>query len=217
MENRSIEATGKAAQFSDLVKFIETQVKILTTQTLCCCDATVNPCSTTYYIHIGHIGAGEEECALAIVPVKVKSNKGNKIIHTYAFLNPGSTATFCTDRLMHQLNIRGKETNILLRTMGQEKTVSSHIVPGLEVSELHGNTFIPLPVAYTQKTMPVTKQNISSPSDIVKWPYLKDVRLHSIDADIDLLIGTGAPAIMEPWQVINSQGEGQYAVRTLLG
>lgn len=101
--------------------------------------------------------------------------------------------------------------------MGQEKTVSSHIVPGLEVSELDGNTFIPLPVAYTHKTMPVTKQNIPNPSDIVRWPYLKDVRLHSIDADVDLLIGTDAPVIMEPWQVINSQGEGPYAVRTLLG
>lgn len=49
--------------------------------------------------------------------------KGNKIIHTYAFLDPGSTATFCRDKLMHQLNMRGKETfyNILLRTMGQER------------------------------------------------------------------------------------------------
>lgn len=45
----------------------------------------------------GHIGASEEECALAIMPVKVKSNNGNKIIHTYAFLDPGSMATFCTD------------------------------------------------------------------------------------------------------------------------
>lgn len=65
--------------------------------------------------------------------------------------------------------------------------------------------------------MPVTKQNIPNPSDIVKWPYLKDVRLHNINADVDLLIGTDAPVVMEPWQIINNQEEGPYAVRTLLG
>lgn len=85
----------------------------------------------------GHIRAGEKECALTIVPIKVNSKKGNEINHTYPFLDRGSTATFCTDKLMHQLNIRGKETNVLLCTMGQEKTVSSDIVLGLEVSELH--------------------------------------------------------------------------------
>ena len=165
----------------------------------------------------GRIGAGEEECVLSIVPVKVKSSKGNQIIQTYAFLDPGSSASFCTNSLMHQLNIRGKRTNILLRTMGQEKTVSSHIVAGLEVSELHGNTFTALPEFYTQKTMPVTKHNIPNQSDVSKWPYLKNIKLPTIDADIGLLIGTNAPKVMEPQEVINSQGEGPYAVRTLLG
>ena len=165
----------------------------------------------------GHIGAGEEECVLSIVPVKVKSSKGNQIIQTYAFLDPGSSASFCTNSLMHQLNIRGKRTNILLRTMGQEKTVSSHIVTGLEVSELHGNTFTALPEFYTQKAMPVTKHNIPNQSDISKWPYLQNIKLPTIDADIGLLIGTNAPKVMEPQQVINSQGEGPYAVKTLLG
>jgi len=78
-----------------------------------------------------HIGAGEEECVLSTFPVQVKSSKGNQIVQTYAFLDPGSSASFCTNRLMHQLNMTGKKTNILLHTMGQEKTVSSHSVNGL--------------------------------------------------------------------------------------
>jgi len=127
----------------------------------------------------GHIGASEveEECVLSIVPVKVKSNKGNQIIQTYAFLDPGSTASFCTSKLMNQLNMSGKKTNILLRTMGQEKTVSSHIITGLEVSELHGNRFTPLPEIYTQKIMPVTKHNIPNQKDLSKWPYLSQIKL----------------------------------------
>lgn len=45
------------------------------------------------------IGAGKD-CKLSIVPVQIKSSKGNKTILTYAFLDPGSTATFCTENLM---------------------------------------------------------------------------------------------------------------------
>lgn len=32
-----------------------------------------------------------------------------------------------------------------------------------------------------------------------------------------MLIGTNAPKLLEPWEVINSQGNGPYAVRTVLG
>lgn len=41
--------------------------------------------------------------------------------------------------------------------------------------------------------------------------------LPSIDADIDLLIGTNMPKIMEPWKVINSNDNGPFATKTLLG
>lgn len=44
----------------------------------------------------GLTGAGEDNCKLTIVPVQVKSRKGNTTVHTYAFLDPGSTASFCT-------------------------------------------------------------------------------------------------------------------------
>lgn len=38
-----------------------------------------------------------------------------------------------------------------------------------------------------------------------------------LDADIELLLGTNAAKVMEPWEVINSEGNGPYAVRTPLG
>ena len=87
---------------------------------------------------------------MSIVPVKIKSNKGSAVIQTYAFLDPGSSATFCTDKLMQQLNVQGKRTNILLRTMGQERTVATNVITGLEVSGLQDEAFITLPETYTQ-------------------------------------------------------------------
>lgn len=53
--------------------------------------------------------------------------------------------------------------------------------------------------------------------DIDQWSYLKGVQLHDIDEGVDLLIGTDAPRVMEPWELINSQDEGPYAVRTRVG
>ncbi len=69
----------------------------------------------------GYTGAGEGERILSVISVKVKSKKSEKSVETYAFLDPGSTTTFCTEDLMHQLNIQGKKTDFLLCTMGQQK------------------------------------------------------------------------------------------------
>lgn len=71
----------------------------------------------------GHTGAGEGHCALAILPVKVKAPEG-KVIETYAFIDPGSSATFCSEQLMQRLQLSVKRTSFLLHTMGHESDVN---------------------------------------------------------------------------------------------
>lgn len=166
----------------------------------------------------GHIGAGNEDTyILSIVAVKVKSQKNDKSVQTYAFLDPGSSGTFCTESMARKLNLKGKRTRILLRTMGQKKIVNAHVLSGLEVTGINMNDFIELSDVLTQKNMPVSTINIPRQEDVDLWPYLKDVQLHDIDAGVDLLIGTDAMQVMEPWELINSQDEGPYAVRTRVG
>lgn len=165
----------------------------------------------------GHTGAGHNNGILPILPVQLKCTKGNKVIETYAFLDPGSTGTFCSERLVNQLNTEGRRAKIHLRTMGHNKAVPSCIINGLEISGVSGKHFYELPDVFTQKEMPVSTDNIISKEELAKWPYLKDIRIPRINADVDLLIGTNASKLMEPWEVINSRGDGPYAVRTLLG
>ena len=74
-----------------------------------------------------------------------------------------------------------------------------------------------LPDVYTQRNIPVTKENIQSEDDIRKRLYLKDVELTQINAGVGLLIGVNTPKALEPWRIINSEGNGPYAVQTLLG
>ncbi|XP_023192317.1 uncharacterized protein LOC111609249 isoform X1 [Xiphophorus maculatus] len=166
----------------------------------------------------GHIGASHNDDAVfSIVAVKVKSQKSNKVVQTYAFLDPGSSGTFCTETLAKSLNLKGKRTNILLRTMNQNKIVNVQVLSGLEVSELKTNDFIALPDVLTQSTMPVSTLNIPQQKDIDQWPHLKPVNLHNINADVELLIGTDASNVLEPWEVINSVDGGPYAVKTKVG
>ncbi len=73
----------------------------------------------------GQTWAGNNECVLSIVPVQIKAKSGSKIVSTYAFLDPGSSACFCTERLMRKLNLTGTRSSILLRTLGQEKSVDT--------------------------------------------------------------------------------------------
>ncbi|XP_035980606.1 uncharacterized protein LOC118556656 isoform X5 [Fundulus heteroclitus] len=168
-----------------------------------------------------HAGAGDRDngadCLLSIVPVKVKHAKGSKIIQTYAFLDPGSSATFCTTNLMNKLNLSGRKTNILLRTMSQEKATSANIITGLEVSAIDSREFINLPEVYTQSNMPVSTNSIPSEVELRAFTYLKEVKIPRIKANVELLIGSNAPKALEPWEVINSEDNGPYAVRTVLG
>lgn len=162
-------------------------------------------------------GAGKENCVLSIIPVCVKAQKGTKAVTTYAFLDPGSSATFATESLINQLNMNGRNTSILLQTMGNESIVNTCIVNGMEISSLDGNHFIELSEVFSQKNIPVTKDNIPRQEDVDSWPHLKEVKLPTIQAEVGLLIGANVPKAMEPLQVVNSMDDGPYAVRTILG
>lgn len=167
-------------------------------------------------------GAGEPECVLSIVPVKIKSKKSDKYVETYAFMDPGSTATFCTGDLQKKLNVKGKPTQILLSTMGQDepgeqKLINSYMISDLEVCGLEDTKHIELPKVYTHNNIPVHTDNIPKQSDIQQWPYLSEVRLPELEADVGLLIGANCPKAMEPWHIINSRDGGPYAVKTAIG
>ena len=174
-------------------------------------------CVNIYKGICGQTGAGYAKNALSIVPVRVKAKSSYKYTYTYAFLDSGSTDTFCADSLVSRLNINGKATQIMLSTLTQSELVKSTIIQGLEVYDLEGKNAIEIPKAYTQSKLPVGRADIPTQEEVEKWPHLRQIPLPRIDAEIELLIGNNVPRALEPWQVINSEGNGPYAVRTRLG
>ena len=59
---------------------------------------------------------------LAVVPVKVRSPDRNKAVTTFAFLDTGSTASFCSEELANQLVLSGRETLLSFTTMEKENS-----------------------------------------------------------------------------------------------
>lgn len=115
-----------------------------------------------------------------------------------------------------ELNTSGKKVKVL-KTMGQENPVPSYRISGLEEAALKGSVFLKLPDVFSQMSIPATKDNIPTEQDLRERPYLKEVELEPINASIGLLIGANAPRVLEPWKVIDSEGNGPFAVKTLLG
>lgn len=120
---------------------------------------------------------------LPILPVQVKARRGNKVIQTYAFLDNGSTSTFCTEALMRKLNLTGKKkkkSRICLLTMSPKTSVSTYIVKELEIFSLNGKRYHSLPNVYTQKTMPVNTTNIIKKENLTNWSLLTLIRLTTL-------------------------------------
>lgn len=94
---------------------------------------------------------------------------------------------------MQKLALKGRKSHILLRTTGQEKVVSTHMVVGLEMARLEGEDLCELPKTYIQQHLTLHRGNIPGEQNLKSWPHLNQVHLPEVDADVDLLIGTNVP------------------------
>ncbi|XP_043220311.1 uncharacterized protein LOC122389655 [Amphibalanus amphitrite] len=157
-------------------------------------------------------------CGMAIVPVKVRTRTGH-CVETYAFLDNGSSASFCTESLCKRLHVSDtKPITLKLTTVhSHKKTLLSKRIDGLMLSDLDENEHIPLPSIFTLSYIPVSEDDIPTYHDISKFPYLSDIDMPRINAGIELMIGNNVPQAMEPWEVRHSQMNGPYAIRTKLG
>ena len=172
--------------------------------------------ASTYAQKEGNVtGAGD--VTLAVIPVKVHVRGSLKMVETYAFLDPGSNVSFCSTRLMNQLNCEGKRRKLTLNTMGEKYTMYTHEVKNLQVCDLNQEYTISLPVMYTKDELPVPRQHIPTSEDLKRWPHLQDVELPQINAGIGLLLGNGIPDAYSPLDTKVGPEGTPYLARTRLG
>ena len=152
---------------------------------------------------------------MQIVPVQVKSVFVDKECCTYASLDSGSSDTLMTEHLLRDLGVCGKRTTINLTTLNADSVPTScFAVSNLGVCGLNESVFVPLPVIFTQESMPVSREQVPSQDEINRWTYLSHIAGPALDAEV--VIGNNVPKATKPWEVVNSLGDGPYAVHSLL-
>ena len=154
---------------------------------------------------------------LAIIPVKVKAKGQHVTVETYAFLDSGSNTSFCTEDLLEQLELKGMKTKLSLTTLQGENTPIECSLVSLEAFDLSEENAVQLPMVYSRPSLPISPDAIASQEDVVRWPYLKGIKLPRIEAEIGLLIGSDVPEALQPKETRESQNGGPFATRTTLG
>ena len=159
-----------------------------------------------------------ESSTLAIIPVKVSLKGSHKVIETLAFLDPGSTATFCSESLMTKLNCTGKRVKYKMETLLDKREVTSYVLKNIQVSNLDNDEPIYLSKVYT-KDINVSKELMPTKEDITKWPHLKGLLIPNVQVNskVELLIGNNNPEIYRPLDTRTGKEYEPYAIKSKIG
>ena len=161
------------------------------------------------------LGEARPRTAMAVIPVKIRSKSSNQTIITYAFLDNGSSATFCTESLTRKLGVDGTKVKIFLSTLEKKNSpVDSYFIRDLVVSDLVENHFVHFPTLYTRPKIPVSKNGFPTQEDVDQWPHLDGVFIPQVYAEIGLVIDSDVPKALDPMKVKHSQNGGPYSTRT---
>ena len=145
--------------------------------------------------------------SMCIVPVQIKSKDTSKTIHTYALLDSCSQGTFILDQLASDLAINGRKTSLTIKTLNGEFISNSTALEDLKVANIsEGNKeWLPLPRTFTRVDLPVDNDDMTKPSQLMKWKYLENVinqLTFSDDISVGLLIGANCTKALEPTEIL---------------
>ena len=177
------------------------------------------PSSPNAVVNVVSVGRGEDTAKqMPIIPVKVKC-RGGPVVETYAFLDSGSSSSFCSLDLAKKLDATlADKKRLTISTIAKDSSnVLTSAIEGLTISGMDGNHVIHLPAVFAIDQIPAGRRELCRPEDLEDWPLLQDVLPGEIDADVGLLIGVDVPTALEPVDITPSRDGGPFAVKTRLG
>ena len=152
---------------------------------------------------------------LRVVPVIV--TYGNKSVKTYAFLDQGSTRSFCDKRLVDILGASGPTDEIVLQTLTGAKSYQG-ITFSLSVSCLEGGETFSLSNVVSIPEIPVSPNPVPAKGDLNRFAHLKGIPFSSIPrATVTLLIGADSPELFCVREVRKGMRGQPIAINTPLG
>nr|XP_027231842.1 uncharacterized protein LOC113823416 [Penaeus vannamei] len=132
--------------------------------------------------------------AMPIVPARVWRPGSDVYIDTYAMLDPGSNATYCSEFLCNHLGVQGTMRNLELTTLTQNR-----------MSVETTGVFYCFQCERDQH-------------NVVQWPHLRDLDIPEVKADqVHLLIGQDSSDLLLPTDVKRGKQGEPFALLTPLG
>ena len=91
--------------------------------------------------------------SMCVAPVRIKHEKSNKEVISFAMLDACGRGAFSTNKLMKDLSIEGTRTYINIKTLNGQERQSAHIPDGIKVWKLASEAdkhqkWIKLPLSY---------------------------------------------------------------------
>ena len=153
---------------------------------------------------------------LCIVPVRVSF--GENVVSTYAFLDQGSTHSFCKRSLLQELKASGTRERLQLKTITGTTNNMDSVSCNLVVSDLDSDSSFSLSNVHSVENIPVQPNNVSVDAEVCKLPHLQDINLKSLPhASVNLLIGADVPELFCIYSARRGPRGTPCAIETPLG
>ena len=153
---------------------------------------------------------------LCIVPVRVSF--GENVVTTYAFLDQGSTHSFCKRSLLQELKASGTRERLQLKTITGTTNDMDSVSCNLVVSDLDSDSSFSLSNVHSVENIPVQPNNVSVDAEVCKLPHLQDINLKSLPhASVNLLIGADVPELFCIYSARRGPRGTPCAIETPLG
>ncbi len=126
-------------------------------------------------------GAGCIKTGLTLVPVKVKGRGRSNVVETYAILDNGSTASFCSERILRELDINGAKCHMSLATVSKEERYECEMV-SLEVMDIDETFLVEIPNVFSTRRLNIPAESITTQEDVDCWPHLTGINVPNCSA-----------------------------------
>ena len=168
---------------------------------------------------LSETGAGFQRKSLSVVPFKVRGKGETNEVITYALLDNGSTASFCSEDLLAKLGIEATKCRISLATISNVMENCDSATASLEIKDLENTVLVDVPQAFVVKNLNVSNDAIAKQEDIKSLTYLNDLTLPTRieDCTVDLLLGVDVPEALQPEETRKGEKGEPFAVKTKFG
>ena len=148
----------------------------------------------------------------------MKVTHGNKTVITYAFLDQGSTHSFCDKKLVNAFEVDDNLQSITLHNLGNVAATHLGHTLNLKFFSLDDSYVVDLPKVFSIDDIPVRPNLKPAKCEIKEMPQLCDLAFPKVDgASVTLLIRADVPELFCPAALRKGRQGEPVAIKTPLG